>query len=151
MNGMLIFQYTQLFEGCKQVFNWNTLDSPNSIYALLLQVFLTLKTALDMKLLHTNNTEWRNFLIKKGAVMIDIVPYLSRNFNKPQSSMFGEQCKCLVSICTTMVAKHLPDSNLCKWLCKLSTETPASHVLTKLIEWFRCFDLSKSTTPYPRR
>lgn len=147
-NGMFIFQYAQFFKGCKQVFDWNASDSPNSVHAFLLQVFLTLKAALDTKLLPTHMTEWRDVLVAKGAVMIDIVPYLSMNFNKPQSSMFGEQCKSLVSLCTTMVAKHLPHSNLYKWLSMLSTGTPASHVLTKSIEWLRNFDLSERTTPY---
>lgn len=147
-NGMFIFQYAQFFEGCKQVVNWTTEDSPNSVYAFLLQVFLTFKAALDMKLLPTHMTEWRDVLIAKGAVMIDIVHYLSMNFNKPQSSMFGDQCESLLSLCTTMVAKHLPDSNLCTWLCGLRTGTPDSHVLTESIAWLRSVDPSERKTPY---
>uniref|UniRef100_A0A674BFL6 Protein kinase domain-containing protein n=1 Tax=Salmo trutta TaxID=8032 RepID=A0A674BFL6_SALTR len=54
--------------------NWTIADSPNSVYAFLLQVFLTLKAALDMHVLPTHMTEWRYILIGKGAVMIDIVP-----------------------------------------------------------------------------
>uniref|UniRef100_A0A673Y3B3 Protein kinase domain-containing protein n=1 Tax=Salmo trutta TaxID=8032 RepID=A0A673Y3B3_SALTR len=107
--------------------------SPNSVYAFLLQVFLTLKATLDTRLLPTHMTEWRYILIGKGAVMIDIVPYLSRNFNKQLASMFSDQCKNLTSLCTTMVAKHLPNSNVCKWLCNLSTGTSTSQVLTDSI------------------
>lgn len=148
LNGIFIFQHAQLFEGCKQVFNWNTSDSPNLVHAFLLQVFLTLKAALDEKLLPMHMTECRDVLIGKRAVMIVIALYLSRNFNKPQSSMFGEQCKSLVSLCTTMVTKHLPDSSLCKQLSKLSIGTSASHVLTKLIEWLRSFNLNERMTSY---
>lgn len=145
---VFIFQYAQLFDDCKQVFNWTVADSPNSVYAFLLQVFLTLKVALDTRLLPTHMTEWRYILIGKGAVMIDIVPYLSRNFNKPSASMFSDQCKNLTSLCATMVAKHLPDSNLCKWLCNLSTGTSTSQVLTDSIEWLRQFNNGERTSPH---
>ena len=145
---VFIFQYAQLFDDCKQVFNWTVADSPNSVYAFLLQVFLTLKEALDMQLLPTHMTEWRYILIGKGAVMIDIVPYLSRNFNKPLASMFSDQCKNLTGLCTTMVSKHLPDSNLCKWLCNLSTGTSTSQVLTDSIGWLRQFNNDERTSPH---
>lgn len=138
-NGMFIFQYAQLFEGCKQVSNWTVSESPNSVHSFLLQIFLTLKTALDMKLLPTYMTEWRDVLIAKGAVMIDIVSYVSRNFNKSPSSMFSDQCESLVSLCTTMVAKHLPNSELCTRLCELGTGA-TWHALTMSIEWLRSFD-----------
>ncbi|KAJ7983599.1 hypothetical protein DPEC_G00375540 [Dallia pectoralis] len=144
-----IFQYAQFFEGHQQVDNWTVADSPNSIYAFLLQVLLTLKAALDINLLPTHMTEWRNVLIGKGAVMIDIVPYLSRNFNKPQP-MFGDHCKSLTSLCATMVSIHLPESNLANWLCKLNIETPACHVLSKSIQWLTEvseFEFGERTTP----
>lgn len=99
-----------------------------------------------MKILPMHMTEWRDVLVGNGALMIDIVPYLSSNFNKPQSTLFGEQCESLVSLCTDMVTRHLPDSNLYTWKCKLSTGMPASHVLTKSIEWLRRFDLSERMT-----
>ena len=134
-NGIFIFQYAQLFEGCKSVRDWTKVDSPNSVYPFILQVLLTLKVALDMQLLPTHMTEWKDVIISKGAVMIDIVPYLSRNFNKSKPSLFGKDCRSLVRLCTSMVTKHLPSSNLCKWLCGLNDSESALHVLTKSIEW----------------
>lgn len=150
-SGVFIFQYAQFFEGCKQALNWDVTDSPNSVHAFLLQLFLTLKLVVDMKLLPTHMTEWRDVLIGNGAVMIDIVPYLSRNFNKPRSSLFGEDCNNLVDLCVTMVEKHLPNSDIHKWLLDekdLNISKSTSCMLTELIKMLRCFDRSDRTTPH---
>lgn len=118
-------------DGWEQLVTWK--PSPNcSVVGVLLQVFLTLKLALDKKLLPTHMTESGNLVIGKGAAMIDIVPYLCKNFDKSRSSMFGEQCKNLVRFCTAVVTKHLR-----MWLSRLNTTTAASDVLTQSINWLR--------------
>ena len=146
-NGVFIFQYAQFFEGCKHVLALATSDASNSAHGLLLQVFLTLKAALEWKLLPTHMTKCTDILISRGAVMIDIVSYLSRNFNKPQSSMFGEHCEGLLRLCVVMVTKHLPHSKLCKQLRAMNPETPASCILATAIERLRGFGPSERTTP----
>lgn len=148
-NGVFIFQYGQLLEECKQVTIWNESDSPNSVHSFLLQVFLTLKTALDAMLLPMHLCEWTDILISKGAVMIDTFSYLSKNYMKPQSSLFGDTCESLISLCTTLVAKHLPRSDLCEWLSKLMPYTTADYVLTGCIQWLRNFDRSERRVPCP--
>ncbi|TKS92500.1 Serine/threonine-protein kinase PLK4 [Collichthys lucidus] len=146
-NGVFIFQYGQLLEDCKPVAIWNESDSPNSVYSFLLQVLLTLKTASDAMLLPTHMCEWTDILISKGAVMIDTVSYLSKNYMKPQSSLFSDKCESLISLCTTLVAKHLPESELCQWLMKLNQSTVAYQVLTGSIQWLRNFDCSERRIP----
>ncbi|TKS75721.1 hypothetical protein D9C73_010118 [Collichthys lucidus] len=139
--------YGQLLEDCKPVAIWNESDSPNSVYSFLLQVLLTLKTASDAMLLPTHMCEWTDILISKGAVMTDTVSYLSKNYMKPQSSLFSDKCESLISLCTTLVAKHLPESELCQWLIKLNQSTVAYQVLTGSIQWLRNFDCSERRIP----
>ncbi|XP_035854735.1 uncharacterized protein LOC118494538 [Sander lucioperca] len=146
-NGVFIFQYAQFFEGCKQVSSLDTSDASTSAHGLLLQVFLMLKAALEWKLLPTHMTQCNDILISRGAVMIDIVSYLSRNFNKPRSSMFGEHCEGLLRLCVIMVTKHLPHSELCKQLREMNPETPASCILATAIEHLTRFGSSERTTP----
>ncbi|KAE8277028.1 hypothetical protein D5F01_LYC25218 [Larimichthys crocea] len=98
-------------------------------------------------LLPTHMCEWTDILISKGAVMIDIVSYLSKNYMKPQSSLFSDKCESLISLCTTIVAKHLPESELCQWLIKLNQSTVAYQVLTGSIQWLRNFDCSERRIP----
>ena len=146
-NGVFIFQYAQLFDGCKQVSDWNVSDQPYCARTLLLQVFLTLKTALDAQLLPTHMDEWKYILVSKGAVMIDIVHYLSRNFHEPRSSMFGRSCKSLIGLCAALVAKHMPDSFLSAWLCTPSTKTSAVDVLSQSLERLRGFGVTPRQPP----
>lgn len=81
--------------------------------------------------------------------MIDIVPYLGRNFNKPKSSMFGEQCEKLVSLCTALVAKHLPNSDLYRWLHGMSSVVHTlDDVLNTSIEWLRGLQAGVRTIPH---
>jgi hypothetical protein len=94
-------------------------------------LFNPLGAALDMQLLPTHMTEWRYVLIGKGAVMIEEL----QQANCPRCSVTN--VRSLVSLCTTLVAKYLPESKLCQWLCKLSRGTAASQVLTVSIEWLR--------------
>lgn len=137
--GALIFQYARSSEECKQVAKWTESDSPHSVYAFLLQVFLTLETALNAKVLPTHMSEWTDMLISKGAVTIDVVSYLSKNYTKPRCSMFGEKCESLPGLCAALVTKHLPDSELRRLLSGLKSETSARRVLTDSIEWLRLF------------
>ena len=145
--GVFVFQYAQYYMQSKQLVYWNESDSPISVYVFLLQVFLTLKAALDVKLLPTHMTEWKDILIAKGAVMIDIVGYLSRSFNKPPSSLFGDQCHNLIDLCAALVEGHLPNSSLSTWLRDLTAGTSASVVLTGLIENLPEIDQSERITP----
>ncbi|XP_055362695.1 uncharacterized protein LOC129603759 [Betta splendens] len=146
-DGVFVFQYAQLFHGCKQVCSWDTTDAPYTAHAFLLQVFLTLRAALEVQLLPMLTINLSDLLIGNGAVMIDVVSYLKNNFNEPPSSMFGNRCESLVGICTSLLTKHLPDSSLHKELWGLSLWTPASHVLTKSIDWLRNFEQSERTRP----
>ena len=147
-SGMFIFQYAQFFEQYKQVSCWNTSDQPYSIYAFLLQVFLTLKAALEVELLPTHMSEWKYVLISRnGSVMIDIVNYLSMNFNKPKSSMFSDKCDHMITLCTSMMEIHLPNSELCAWLQKCSHDISTSCLLTTTIQWLRTLDQSERTIP----
>ncbi|KAM7392164.1 hypothetical protein PAMP_022797 [Pampus punctatissimus] len=146
-SGVFIFQYGQLLEECKSVTRWNESDLPNSFYLFLLQVFLMLKTALDTMMLPMHMCKWTDILISKGAVMIDAVSYLSKNYMKPQSSLFGDKSESLISLCTTLVAKLLPESELCEWLSKLKPYTTAGHIMTGCIRWLRKFDRSERRIP----
>lgn len=134
-NGLYIYQYAQFFE-CKKVLDWSPSDSPHSAHAFLLQVFLTLQVAAKANVLPVRMT-CRYLVTGNGAVMIDIVTYLSSNFTKPSDSLFGDHCKRLNQVCSELTARHLPESNLHKWFCALSSGARSTNVLDKAIEWLR--------------
>lgn len=118
-------------------------------YSFLLQVFYTLRTAASLRVLPTHLT-CRYLIISSGSVMIDVVTYLSSNINVPTDSLFGDYCHGLRDVCCELVSKHLPESNLYRWFCGLTTNKRSTVVLTKAIEWLLRFEPWNTDRIIPR-
>lgn len=146
-NNLYAFQYALCFD-CTRILDWVQCDSMNG-YSFLLQVFYTLASAAHLHVLPTRLTH-RCLVISGGAVMIDIVTYLSSNITVPEESLFGEHCHGLPSVCCELVAKHLPGSNLHRWFYRLNTNKRSTVVLTKAIEWLLKFEPLKTERTIPR-
>ncbi|KAI4792887.1 hypothetical protein KUCAC02_033082 [Chaenocephalus aceratus] len=141
-------QYAQMLKGSSPVSDWNASDPPHSVEAFLMQVFLTLKLALDAKVLPAYITKWKDVLIGNGAVMIDIVPYLSRHLYEPQCSLFGERLRELVRVsaldsCKARTRLHSAQTDS----LALEPGARAAHVLCTAIECLRDAVPSERTTP----
>lgn len=106
-NGMYLFQYGQFFKSNK-VMNWEPV-AREKFYSCLVQVLLALRYASENRVLPTY-AEHNHLLTSQGAVMIDIVGYLSAQFSQGQGELFSSNSPAVAAVCLELLRRHVPDS-----------------------------------------
>lgn len=104
-----VFQYGQFFRSSKAM-NW-TPHEGESFYSCLTQVLLTLQHASTQGVLPAYITAHHLFT-GRGAVMIDIVGYLSACFNQDRGELFSDHSSTIAGACAELLRQHAPDSPL---------------------------------------
>lgn len=133
-HGLYVFQYGQFFRSTKMI-NW-VLRQGESFYPCLMQVLLTLKAAAENNVLPTNMAT-EHLLLGRGAVMIDIVGYLSAHFPQPDhQQLLGAHSPGITSVCLELLSKHEPGSPavpfLEKWQSSFSNSQDIERLVTEL-------------------
>lgn len=130
-HGLYVFQYGQFFRSTKMI-NW-VLQQGESFYPCLMQVLLTLKAAAENNVLPTNMAT-EHLLLGRGAVMIDIVGYLSAHFPQPDhQQLLGAHSPRITSVCLELLSKHEPGSPAVPFLEKCQSSFSNSQDIERLV------------------
>ncbi|KAL3991790.1 carboxyl-terminal PDZ ligand of neuronal nitric oxide synthase protein [Sarotherodon galilaeus] len=141
-HGLYVFQYGQFFRSTKMI-NW-VLQRGESFYPCLMQVLLTLKAAAENNVLPTNMAT-EHLLLGRGAVMIDIVGYLSAHFPQPDhQQLLGTQSPRVASVCLELLSKHQPGSPLVPFLERCQSSFSHCHDIERLVAELSRLDVTSA-------